>query len=514
MSKNKDKKGAQASAQSPKKSEAAKGEAATQQNKEKAVETKAEVKEKKGTTAASAATTGAQPKKETPKVEVPTPPAENANGDPIQSGLQEEVPVAGTTVMPTQAEMSAQVFQNAELQETLTAIALTPETTMDVNHMVDLAKVATERFKGKDQRNPVVIATNEMVDELTCYCIAIAGINMSIHGKKLGLSVPAAALPAYVRAMGYFGIALPEASAVPDPNKPGQLIIPFPEKDGISKETQESVKAEIKVHKNPTPTMDVSLWKSDEDAKKALSYILSDTLSKDNRFMVTTSKTRMYKVLNAANDEEKKMWEGASMAVVFENMLSLLGDSKTTLLNAVGGQIYSAAATQKNPILSHLTMKRNFPQGDDKDLCEMVKVLVKSKALLTNPDKPIESNISWIGLQNGKREDCLLIPTKSNKDDKEIMGRLQSHYGEKLGTPADKDYNLKATNLLATIVNLYKAEDFISQYNAADYTDCVNKALEVVSGKSAPKEDKELEPKPADKKAEEKGGKDKEQEKK
>lgn len=496
MSKNKDKnKGAQAGAQSPKKGEAAKdnkGTAATQQ-KDKAAETKVEVKDKKVEEATKA-----------PKVENPTPPAENANGDTVQTGLQEEVPVAGASVIPSQAEMSAQVFQNAELQQTLTAIALTPETTMDVNHMVDLAKVATERFKGKDQRNPTVIAANEMVDELTCYCIAVAGINMGIHGKKLGLSIPEGALPAYVRAMGYFGVALPESSAVPDPNKPGQLIIPFPDKEGVSKETQESVKKETAAHKNPAPSMDVSLWKSEEDAKKAISYILSDTLSKDNRFVVTTSKVRMYKVLNSANEEEKKMWEGASLATVFENMLGILGDSKTTLLNAVGGQIYSAAATRKNPILSHLTLKRNFPQGSDKDISEMIHVIVKSKALSENPDKPIENNIAWLGLASGKREDCLLIPTKSTKEDKEIMSRLQSHYAEKLGSPADKGYNLKATNLLATIVNLYKSDDFISQYNEADYADCVNKALKAVSGETAPKEDKELEPKKEDKKQEKK----------
>lgn len=62
---------------------------------------------------------------------------------------------------------------------------LTPETTIDANHMVELAKVATERFKTKDQKDPRVIATNEMIDDVTAYCLALAGINMQIHGKSL-----------------------------------------------------------------------------------------------------------------------------------------------------------------------------------------------------------------------------------------------------------------------------------------------------------------------------------------
>lgn len=54
--------------------------------------------------------------------------------------------------MPTQAEMSAEVFKNAELQSILGSISLTPESTMDANHMVLLTHVATERFKGKIRR--------------------------------------------------------------------------------------------------------------------------------------------------------------------------------------------------------------------------------------------------------------------------------------------------------------------------------------------------------------------------
>lgn len=479
MSKNKDnKKGAQAAAQSTKKDNTAKG---------KAVENKVKEQEKKA---------AAQEEK------VPEKPVEDATGE-SPATVQEESPALAPTVH-NPAEASAAVFKNAELQETLTAMALTPETVLDANHTVELLTVATKRFEAKDPRNPTVIAANEMLDELTCYCIALAGVNMSVNGKKIGLSIPVGALPSYVRAMGYFGIALPEASAVPDPKNPGQMIIPF---DGVSKETEETIKKEIKLHKDAKPAMDVSLWKSDEDVKKAISYILSDTLSKDNRFQVSLSKIRMYKVLNAANDEEKKMWESASLSAIFETMLTLLGDSKSTLLNAVGGQVYSAAATRKNPILSHLALKRNFPQCTDKDISEIVRIIVKTKATSMNPDQPIEQNIAWLGLNNGKREDCLLIPTKSTSEDKEIMGRIQSAYSDKVGVPSEEGYNLKVTNFLATIVNLYKTDDFITQYSAADYTDCVNKALEAISGKTAPKDDKTLDPKetkkeekPADKK--------------
>jgi hypothetical protein len=470
MSKNKDKKGAQAAAQSTKKDNTVKGRTVNNEVKEQVKNTAAEQR-------------------------APEKPIEDASGNITATEVQEEVQAPAPTVH-NPAEVSAAVFKNAELQEVLTAITLTPETTLDANHTVELLTVATKRFETKDPRNPTIIAANEMLDELTCYCIALAGVNMLSHGKKIGLSVPIGALPTYVRAMGYFGIALPEASAVPDPKNPGQMVIPF---EGVSKETEKTIKEEIKLHKNAKPEMDVSLWKSEDDVKKAISYILSDTLSKDNRFQVSLSKVRMYKVLNAANEEEKKMWESSSLSAIFETMLTLLGGSKSTLLNAVGGQVYSAAATRKNPILSHLTLKRNFPQCTDKDISEIVQTIVKTKALSMNPDQPVEQNIAWMGLKSGKREDCLLIPTKSTNEDKEIMGRLQSAYSDKIGVPSEEGYNLKATNFLATIINLYKADDFISQYSAADYTDCVNKALEAISGKTAPKDDKALDPKEAKK---------------
>lgn len=475
MSKNKDKKKAQGAA--PKKEEVTKNKVATQQE---TVENK-----------------------DTEKVETAAP-VENEKGETIVEAPVEEVKTSAETkkigVVNNSAAASAAVFQNSELQEALSSITLTPETTMDTNHMVQLITVATERFKSKDGREPNVIKVNETLDELTCYCIAVAGINMLANGKKLGLSVPIGAIPGYLRAMGYFGVALPEHQAIPDPENPSQMIIPF---EGVSKETEQTVKEEIKMHKNTKPEMDVSLWKSDEDAKKAISYILSDTLSKDNRFQVTLSKTRMYKMLMSADENEKKMWESASIAAIFESMLNVLDSSKSTLLNAVGGQVYSAAAVKQNPILSHLTIKRNFPQCEDKDIAEIVKVIVKQKAKMVTPDKPIEQNVAWIALNTGKREDCLLIPRKESDDDKQIMGRLQSHYGERLGSPVDKNYRIKATNLLATILNLYKTEDFISQYSEADYDDCVKKAQELISGETAPKDDKELEAKKEEVKEEE-----------
>ena len=118
---------------------------------------------------------------------------------------------------------------------------LTPETTIDANHMVELAKVATERFKTKDQKDPRVIATNEMIDDVTAYCLALAGINMQIHGKKLGLSVPVEATASFVRTMGFFGVALPEGKAIEDPKNPGQMILPFE----ASEEAVKTVKEEI-----------------------------------------------------------------------------------------------------------------------------------------------------------------------------------------------------------------------------------------------------------------------------
>ena len=180
MAKNKTKKGATAPKVETKAAEEVKVQAA--------VETKVEDKAPKK----PAPQPDVQPKADTKEQKKPDPapaaaPAEGATGDQPAVVQPEEV---NNAAMPTQAEMSAEVFKNAELQSILGSISLTPESTMDANHMVLLTHVATERFKGKDPKNPVVIAANEMVDDLTCYCIAVAGINMAINGKKLGMSVP------------------------------------------------------------------------------------------------------------------------------------------------------------------------------------------------------------------------------------------------------------------------------------------------------------------------------------
>ena len=70
------------------------------------------------------------------------------------------------------------------------------------------------------------------------------------------------------------------------------------------------------------------------------------------------------------------------------------------------------------------------------------------------------------------------------------MGRLQNVYAERLGSPAEAGYNLRATNLIVTIMNLYKTSGQIAQLVEQNYTAEVNKALEATSGKTAPQEEK------------------------
>ena len=451
--------------------------------KEKAVETK------KGETKAKVETKATEVKeKSTIKVDpkpAPTPePAPKAEEKPTEEGGVQVI----SPVEQSSAQLSAEVFQNEDLRTLLMKDVLTPETTIDANHMVELAKVATERFKTKDQKDPRVIATNEMIDDVTAYCLALAGINMQIHGKKLGLSVPVEATASFVRTMGFFGVALPEGKAIEDPKNPGQMILPFE----ASEEAVKTVKEEIKIQKSK-PTMDPSLWKSDDDAKKAVRYIMSDTLTKDNRFLVSISKVRMYKMLTSANEDEKKMWESSSNAAILEVIFNILGDSKSTLMNAIGGQIYSAAATRKNPVLSHLVAKRNFSQFSDEDIRDITKVFVKFKAADTSKD-PLENNIAWVGLTQGKKEDALLYPKRLSDFDKNVMNRIDNLYPDKVGVPSDPDYRRKASNLMITIMNLYKENDLLPQVSETDYKQAVEDAVKATSGETAPKE----EPKPAE----------------
>lgn len=266
------------------------------------------------------------------------------------------------------------------------------------------------------------------------------------------------------------------------------MILPFE----ASEEAVKTVKEEIKIQKSK-PTMDPSLWKSDDDAKKAVRYIMSDTLTKDNRFLVSISKVRMYKMLTSANEDEKKMWESSSNAAILEVIFNILGDSKSTLMNAIGGQIYSAAATRKNPVLSHLVAKRNFSQFSDEDIRDITKVFVKFKAADTSKD-PLENNIAWVGLTQGKKEDALLYPKRLSDFDKNVMNRIDNLYPDKVGVPSDPDYRRKASNLMITIMNLYKENDLLPQVSETDYKQAVEDAVKATSGETAPKE----EPKPAE----------------
>ena len=116
MAKNKAKKGATAPKVETKAAEEVKVQAA--------VETKVEDKAPKK----PAPQPDVQPKADTKEQKKPDPtpaaaPAEGATGDQPAVVQPEEV---ANTAMPTTAEMSAEVFKNAELQSILVCISLTP----------------------------------------------------------------------------------------------------------------------------------------------------------------------------------------------------------------------------------------------------------------------------------------------------------------------------------------------------------------------------------------------------
>lgn len=439
------------------------------------------------------------PPKPTAKIETPTEPVkvEKSIGDP--SGKEPVVVEPAIIVEETKpatgnAAASAAVFNAEETRCLLAKLDLTPDAVMDSNHVVTLLQVATERFRGADRTDPKVIATNDMLDELTLHSIVIAGVSMHALGKKMGLRIPVESLDTYARAFGYFGVALPVGEAASVEGDPTQLNIPF---TGVSAATEAVAKAEIVSHKKTAPEMDAQKWLTDEDAKKALAYIMSDTLSKDNRFVVCMDKLREFKVKNAKDDAEKQMWTTASAGTMFEALLANIGDTASTLMNGIGGQVYSSIATLKSPIKAHLTIKARIPNCTDQEIHEIIMAIIRYKADKNNPGKPLESNIAYLGASSGTREECLIYPARVTKDDREIMGRLQGSYVAILGIPGEEGYALKATNLLLTIINLYKTKDLFSLYVEKEYPEAVNTAIVAAGVKHVEPSKQTAEPAPA-----------------
>lgn len=431
--------------------------------------------------------TAPQPKPEEKKTD--TKPVETK---PKQDKTGKVEPTAAVEVStkPIVGEMTP-TFQANAVESYLQGVQLTPTDIIDANHLVDLVTVANQRLKGADPKSAMTIAINQTLDDLMAYSIVVAGINMAQHGKRLGLSVPIANWTAFAQMYANFGVALPEPKV--DPNNPVQLLVPF---GGVSEETQKGVEAEIKLHEAPIrPSMDPKLWKTEEDAQKAILYILSDTLAKYSRMEETTNKMREYKIFNAVTPEEKEMWKVATPAAIIEAMLLFLTSSSSILLNGIGGQTYSTVVAYKHPIRAHLCMKKHFMNYTDKEIAEIVKVFIKYKALHNSPDKDPLTSLGYLGLSLATRERCLVKAAKTTEEDKEDMGRLQNCYATEIGLPTEAGYSLKAVNKMVTILNEYvPADKQFACYIEKEYPEAVEAALKSTSEPAKKEEGTAIEP--------------------
>lgn len=346
--------------------------------------------------------------------------------------------------------------------------------------MLDVAERYISRMKAGEP------ATIKMEQAFT-YNLAWGITKMSIQAREekveYGLNVPNddVIVTDIIDTFNSLGVAL--APHVSEDGK--QMTLEFQE---ISPEAEKAAKEEIKQEKTPVvPELDPDKWKSEDDAKKGLSYILAkQDQSFPNRFNETLLKVRTFKKNQETDEEKKAVWDKIGLGALFENAVQLLGNRSTALVRGLCQGCVSALITDHNPIFAHSTVKYNLPMLSEEEAADLIKSFIKVRQ--EDPKLPIdETPAVKFGILEATREQFLNIPMDNEmplaemglkKDDpkykqitlaKKIMNKFLEAYGNEIGYDDPKFY-LHATNKMIEIRNLYVDKDAaFTLYTESEY---------------------------------------------
>lgn len=259
---------------------------------------------------------------------------------------------------------------------------------LDANHRVDLLKVNHEIFGKPDAKEKFGESTVEAMNEITAVMAIAETVTEVVKGNSaFSLTVRKAYLPQLANVANAMGVTidqklLPAQTATEEVTIPAEAVKP-------SKETKEQIKEDIKTNDN-APELDPTKIATDEDLKKALTYILGETMSPAQNMSKAVEFYRAVKSLEASKtdnkDENIKAVKEMSFDVILKNVFGLvekvpyvtikIADNMRTVTGCTKS-IVPAFCTMRDAVKNR---KTGIPMCDDKTIADIVKVLVTYSA--------------------------------------------------------------------------------------------------------------------------------------
>ena len=330
--------------------------------------------------------------------------------------------------------------------------------------MMDVAERHISRMK------PGEIATVKM-EQLFEYNLAWAMTKMAIQAReekaqyKIALPNDDFLVQDAVDMLASLGV-----STTTTPSADGkQMSLEFKE---IDEDTAKAAKEEIKIEKATViPEQDPEKWENEDQARKGLAYILSQSpISLQNKFSTALMKLRVFRKNQESDAKKKESWDSVKIGALFEDLVNMLGKKATMLTKGLCQGTVTAMSCDHNPIFAHATIKYNLPSLTEDEIADLMKTFIK----VCNNNTAIEETTAFKnGILEPTRDLFLDIPRLVNEEvkgtpaeqekirsSKKIMHRfIEAYKNDGLPASVDPKHDLEITNRMITIRNLYVGKD-------------------------------------------------------
>lgn len=372
----------------------------------------------------------------------------------------------------------------------------TTSSALDANHRVELLNLANDVFrKDPDAERKYSLQLRESMNEIIAAGVVAALADEAIYGNTtFGIVLSNKMYPQLITAANDMGIKLPNIKSLPQ--KEGKIKV-IADEISISKEARETLKNEKELE-NEKPELDPKKIESEEDLRKALSYILivgpktgksiKDTIVSAVDFMHDYRMNMADKAENAA--EAKLKYDNRTMEEWMDDIFSFVKPS--FLMKGIGRGLATSIGLEKSPITAFCVLRQNLTnketntvEWDDQSIADAVKSIVKF--VCNNIIESEKKNIDALD-KNMKDYDSIVkkyeasikhyndivkdmlntdvsiienIPTKYESKDAtcmKIVGRIKNAFYPNENGTAYKNYISNIQQYAGYIVNLFRDE--------------------------------------------------------
>lgn len=443
-------------------------------------------------------------KAENPKVQQPTTKTtvEKPKAKPAEKPVEKpQVDASGTVTTVATEEVKKPVIQT-EIPKVESLVATLKESDlMDANHAAEFLSAIERRTARMDRSKPITIKMESLMDYNMMWFAVKLSVQSYAQKQQLNMLTPAdeTIVQEFVDMASSLGIAI-EQHLTEDKQ---QMSLQFKE---IPEDVKQAAEAENAMQIATTSTrmkerklltdeeMNPKNWKTDEDAKKALTQDIQATKETPaNKFLRLLGKIKVYRENTETDPVKKNLWATATLGSLTKELINIIGKKGIIVLNGLMSATTGSMRLGQTMIFAHSTIKKNMPALTDVEIVELLKTFIE----LTHKDpaQPIDQDLAVVnGILAPTRDTfvrmALLKPAETEKSKaeyelswyKKACNPFYLVFKEEIGSKVTEDgtenpdFALKMANKMIEIRNMYvDKEAAFPLFTKADFDAVVGK---------------------------------------